>query len=153
MLKNPKQVKDPNVANDPVMEKLVQDWILRVGDSGWLGYLNQLDRSGKVKARKVSILVEQNASDFLASIKSQMPSENEAKTAASGLAVILSAGVMTQSGDEQTFLKSASTTNDGNFFVFNFKMPTPDVQQMIQRKLAESEKSTQPNGNAVTGPT
>jgi hypothetical protein len=59
---------------------------------------------------------------------------------------------MTQTGDEQTFLKSATTTTDGNFFVFNFRMPTPDVQQMIQRKLAESAKSAEPNGNAVTGP-
>jgi len=152
VLKDPKQIKDPTIKNDPEMEKLVQNWILRVGDSGWLGYLNQLDQKGKVKSRKVSILVEQNAADFLASIKSEMTSENEAKTAASGLAVILSAGAMTQTGDEQTFLKSATTTTDGNFFVFNFKMATPDVQQMIQRKLAESAKPAEPNGNAATGP-
>jgi hypothetical protein len=65
----------------------------------------------------------------------------------------LSVGATTLSGDEQTFLKSATTTADGKFFVFNFKMPTTDVQQIIQRKLADLEKSqTQPNSTAVVAP-
>jgi hypothetical protein len=153
VLKNPRLVKDPNIKNDPVIEKLVTDWVLRVGDSGWLGYLNQLDQNKKLKTRKVSVAVEQNAAEFLASVRSEQPSENEAKTAASGLATILNVGAATLSGDEQTFLKSASTTADGKFFVFNFKMPTSDVQQLIQRKLAEMEKSiNQPNSTAVVGP-
>lgn len=153
VLKNPKQIKDPTVKNDPVIEKLVTDWILRVGDSGWLGYLNQLDQKNKAKARKVSITVEQNSADFLASIRSEQPSENEAKIAASGLGVIIGAGAIALSGDEQTFLKSATTTADGKFFVFNFKMPTADVQQIIQRKLADLNKTvTQPNSTAVVGP-
>ena len=153
VLKNPRLVKDPNIKNDPVIEKLVTDWVLRVGDSGWLGYLNQLDQNKKLKTRKVSVAVEQNAAEFLASVRSEQPSENEAKTAASGLATILNVGAATLSGDEQTFLKSASTTADGKFFVFNFKMPTSDVQQLIQRKLAEMEKSiNQPNSTAIVGP-
>jgi hypothetical protein len=153
VLKTPKQIKDPNIKNDPVIEKLVVDWILRVGDSGWLGYLDQLDQNKKVKARKVSIAVEQNSNEFLASVRSEQPSENEARSAASGLATILSVGATTLSGDEQTFLKSATTTADGKFFVFNFKMPTTDVQQIIQRKLADLEKSqTQPNSTAVVAP-
>jgi hypothetical protein len=153
VLKNPRLVKDPNIKNDPVIEKLVTDWVLRIGDSGWLGYLNQLDQNKKLKTRKVSVAVEQNAAEFLASVRSEQPSENEARTAASGLATILNVGAATLSGDEQTFLKSASTTADGKFFVFNFKMPTADVQQLIQRKLAEMEKSiNQPNSTAVVGP-
>ena len=153
VLKNPRQIKDPNVKNDPVIEKLVTDWILRVGDSGWLGYLNQLDQKNKVKTRKVSITVEQNSADFLASIRSEQPSENEAKVAASGLGVIIGAGAVALSGDEQTFLKSATTSADGKFFVFNFKMPTADVQQIIQRKLADLNKTvTQPTSTATVGP-
>jgi hypothetical protein len=151
VLKNPRQIKDPNIKNDPVIEKLVTNWILRVGDSGWLGYLNQLDQNKKLKSRKVAISVEQNASDFLASVRSEQPSENDAKTAASGLSLLLSTGALTQSGDEQTFMKSASTTTDGNFFIFNFKMPTQDVQQIIQRKLADLQKSApQPNSSDLT---
>jgi hypothetical protein len=151
VLKNPKVVKDPSIKNDPVIEKLVTDWVLRVGDSGWLGYLNQLDQTKKLKTRKVSISVEQNSTDFLASVKSEQPSENDAKTAASGLSLLLSTGAMTLNGDEQTFMKSGSTTTDGNYFIFNFKMPTQDVQQIIQRKLADLQKTApQPNSSDLT---
>jgi hypothetical protein len=154
VLKNPKQIKDPNVKNDPVIEKLVTDWILRVGDSGWLGYLDKFDTKKKLKSRKVSIAVEQNSSDFVASLRSEQPSEPEAGTAASGLSLILQVGAKATSGDEQVFLSNASTTSDGKFLVFNFKMPTADVQQIIQRKLADLEKSVnQPNSTAVVGPT
>ena len=152
VLKNPKLVKDPNIKNDPAMEKLATDWILRVGDSGWLGYLDKLDQKGKLKSRKITVSVEQNNTDFLASIRSEMPSENEARTASSGLGLLISGGVLTTSGDEQTFLKSATTDVDGASLIFNFKMPTADVQQVIQRKLADLEKSvSQPNSTAVVG--
>jgi len=154
VLKNPKLVPDPNIKNDPTMEKLVSDWILRVGDSGWLGYLDKLDQKGKLKTKNIQITVEQNNMDFLASIKSEMPSENEARTASSGLGLLISGGILTTSGDEQTFLKSASTGVDGSSLIFNFKMPTADVQQVIQRKLADLQKSvSQPNSTAVVGPT
>ena len=153
VLKNPKLVKDPTIKNDPTMEKLVSDWILRVGDSGWLGYLDKLDQKGKLKSRKVSIAVEQNNADFVATIRSEMPSENEARTASSGLGLLISGGILTTEGDEQTFLRSASTGVDGSSLIFNFKMPTADVQQVIQRKLADLEKSVnQPNSTAVIGP-
>ena len=79
-------LKDPNIKNDPAMEKLVTDWILQVGDSGWLGYLDKLDQKGKPKSRKVTVSVEQNNTDFVATRASEMPSENEARTASSGLA-------------------------------------------------------------------
>jgi hypothetical protein len=153
VLKNPKLVPDPNVKNDPIMEKLVSDWILRVGDSGWFGYLDKLDQKGKLKTKKIQVAVEQNNTDFVASIRSEMPSENEARTASSGLGLLISGGILTTSGDEQTFLKSATTGVDGSSLIFNFKMPTADVQQVIQRKLADLEKSVnQPNSTAVVGP-
>lgn len=153
VLKNPKQIKDPNVKNDPAMEKLVSDWILRVGDSGWLGYLDKADLRGKVKSKKVSITVEQNNVDFLASIRSEMPTENEAKTAASGLGGYITGGLLLTNGDAHKFLESANTTYDGNMLVFNFKMPTSDVQQLIKAKLAELEKSiSQPNSATTVGP-
>jgi hypothetical protein len=154
VLKNPKLVPDPNIKNDPTMEKLVSDWILRVGDSGWLGYLDKLDQKGKLKSKKIQIAVQQDNADFVASVRSEMPTENEARTASSGLGLLIGGGILTTSGDEQTFLKSASTGVDGTSLIFNFKMPTADVQQVIQRKLADLEKSAnQPNSTAVVGPT
>jgi hypothetical protein len=153
VLKNPKQIKDSNIKNDPVIEKLVIDWILRVGDSGYFAYLNQLDLKKKVKNRKVLITVEQNATEFNASLRSEQPSENEAKTTASAIAGALFFAKKTISGDELTFLEKSSTSSDGKYFIFNFKMPTNDVQQIIQRKLADLQKSiNQPNSTAIVGP-
>ena len=152
VLKNPKQIKDPAIKNDPTVEKLVTDWILRVGDSGWLGYLDKLDQKGKLKTKKIQIAVEQNNMEFVATIRSEMPSENEARTASSGLGLLIGGGILATSGDEQIFLKSATTGVEGTSLVFNFKMPTADVQQIIQRKLADLEKSTtQPNSTATAG--
>ena len=79
VLKNPKLVTDPNVKNDPAMEKLVSDWILRVGDSGWFGLSGSCLTKGKLKTKKIQVAVEHNNTDFVASIRSELPSENEAR--------------------------------------------------------------------------
>jgi hypothetical protein len=59
------------------------------------------------------------------------------------------------SGDDQTFLKNASVTYEGKNFVLNFKLPKPQVQEMIMRKLAEQkekEKESKPEGSASAKP-
>jgi hypothetical protein len=148
VLKNPKPVpSNPPVKNDPVMEKFVQDWILAVGDAGWFGYLD------KLKTKKVIITVEQNESEFIASVKADQPSDNDAKQAASGLGTLLSIAAPAASGDEQLFLQTASVTAEGKTFVLNFVIPKPLVQEMIMRKLAESkDKEAKPEGNAFARP-
>jgi hypothetical protein len=148
VLKNPKPVpSNPPVNNDPVMEKFVQDWILAVGDAGWFGYLD------KLKTKKVIITVEQNDAEFIASVKADQPSDNDAKQAASGLGTLLSIAAPAASGDEQLFLQKASVTAEGKTFVLNFIIPKPLVQEMIMRKLAESkDKEAKPEGNAFARP-
>jgi len=152
VLKNPKVIKDPAVKNDPAIEGLVTDWILKVGDSGWLGYLNVVDPKGTLKNRKISVTVEQNPVDFIATVRSEMQPENDAKTASSGLSTLMQIGAAGSSGDEQMFLSKSNTSVDGKFLVFKFNMPTADVQDVIKRKLADLEKSgNQPNSTAVVG--
>ncbi|MEO6334203.1 MAG: hypothetical protein ABIO91_04395 [Pyrinomonadaceae bacterium] len=148
VLQNPKPVvKNPPAKNDPVMEKFVQDWILAVGDTGWLGYLD------KLKAKKVVISVEQTDTELVAKVTSDQPTENDAKLAASGIGSWLSIGKIGASGDDLTFLDNGSTTYEGKTFVLNFKLPKSIVQEMIMRKLAESkEKEAKPNGNAEMKP-
>jgi hypothetical protein len=153
VLKNPKPVPvDKNIPNDPAMVKLVQDWIIAVGDAGWLGYLDRLDDK-KVKSRKVVISIEQNDENLVASVQSELATPEEAQTKASSFALLLSGASLAASGDEQAFLKSASTTSDGRNMIVNFTIPKPIVQEMIQRKLAEAKAPTgQPNSTAVVGP-
>lgn len=146
VLKNAKPIVDPKAPkNDPAMEKLVQDWILAVGDAGWFGYLD------KLKTKQLVITIEQNDAELVASVKADQPSENLAKTAASGLNGLLQIAATQVKDDEKLFLEKAKVTNEGNTFVLNFAIPKPVVQEMIQRKLAESAAGTQkPNGTATT---
>jgi len=147
VLKDPKPIVDKTAPkNDPVMEKLVQDWILAVGDAGWFGYLD------KLKSKQLIITIEQNDTELVASVKADQPSENLAKTAASGLNGLLQIAATQVKDDEKLFLEKANVTNDGKTFVLNFAIPKPVVQEMIQRKLAEqaADATKKPSGNAIT---
>jgi hypothetical protein len=146
VLKNTKPVIDPKAPkNDPAMEKLVQDWILAVGDAGWFGYLD------KLKSKQLTITIEQNDAELVASVKADQPSENLARSAASGLNVVLQGAALAVKDDEKTFLEKAIVTAEGKTFVLNFAIPKPIVQEMIQRKLAEQAAGTQkPSGITLT---
>ena len=51
------------------------------------------------------------------------------------------------------FLQKASVTNEGKNFVLNFKIPKPEVKDMVLRKLAEQKaKEAKPEGNALVKP-
>lgn len=148
VLKNPKPVvSNPPVKNDPEMEKFVQDWILAVGDAGWFGYLD------KLKSKKVVISVEQNDTELIASVRADQPTENDARSAKSGLGTLLQGAALVASGDEQLFLQKASVAAEGKTFVLNFNIPNPVWREMALRKLAESkEKEQKPSGNAAVKP-
>jgi hypothetical protein len=150
VLKNPKPVpSNPPVKNDPAMEKFVQDWIIAVGDAGWFGYLARLDP----KPKNLVITVEQNATELIASVKADQPTENQANTQSASLGLLLSGAVMLAKGDDQMFLQKASVRSEGKAFVLNFTIPKPLVQEMIMRKLAESkDKEAKPSGNASVKP-
>ena len=147
VLKNPKPVVDKNVKNDPAMEKLVQDWILAVGDAGWFGYLD------KLKAKQLVITVEQNDTELIASVKADQPDANYASTAASGLNSLLQIAATQVKDDEKTFLEKANVKTEGKTFVLNFAIPKPVVQDMIQRKLNETAKENKNTVNSIESPT
>ena len=153
ILKNPKaEPADKNFPADPALTKLAQEWVVAVGDAGWYGYLGVLDEKKGV-GRKVTITVEQTDATFLANLKAEQGTPQRANMVASALSNFMSLGSLRASEDQITFLRSTKTTADGNFLVVNFTMPKPEVQQMIQRKLAESkEKEAKPNGTAAVKP-
>lgn len=151
VLKDPKPVRsNPPVKNDPAMEKFVQDWILAVGDAGWLGHLTRLVDP---KPKSVVITVEQNETNFIASLKADRPTENLANQQAASFKLFMDIAKAAASGDNKMFLESASVTAEGKNMVVNFSIPKPVVQEMIMRKLAEEKaKETKPEGNAITRP-
>ncbi|MDI1242425.1 MAG: hypothetical protein PSX80_10935 [bacterium] len=152
ILKDAKPIREPaDPKNDPAMEALVQEWILAVGDAGWLGYLELLQGRNKPKSKRVVITVEQNDEKFTAIIKSEVGSENEANTLATALRNMITFGGMGAKPDELTFLKAASTTSEKNQLILNVNLAKPIVQELIQRKLAEQAAELKtPSGNAAT---
>jgi hypothetical protein len=93
--------------------------------------------------------VEQNDVELVASLTADQPSENDARSAASGLNTLLSIATPLAKGDDQVFLSKAQTAAQGKTFILNFKLPKKDVQDMILRKLAELKASEgKPNGSA-----
>lgn len=158
VLKNAKEVLPPGVKNDPKMSSLVREWIAAVGDAGWYAYaLTKEDREDlakkKPKERKVIISIEQNDTEFLASIRTEQADENIAKTLSSGLNGTFGIAGMTADEEIVKFLKAASSTSEGKAVILSVRMPTPQVQDMIKKKLAEQKaEPSQPNGNALVRP-
>ncbi len=77
------------------MVKLVEEAILRVGDSGWFGYLV------KFGVKKVEVSLEQGTENLVVILRSEQASENTAKTTASGFGTTLGALAIPQvKGDE-----------------------------------------------------
>jgi hypothetical protein len=150
VLKNPRPIREPGVKNDPKLEKLAQDWILTVGDAGWLGYLEKIGDKKNLN-KKVRVTVEQNEVELVATVRAEQSDEQVAKSLSSGLSALLSIAAPAVDGDEQLFLKATSSTSDGKTLIVNFKMPKPTVQQMIQRKLAEAKSEPkQPNSTSMS---
>ena len=153
VLKNPKTIPpEKGVQYDPNMEKFVEQWILLLGDSGWLGYFEILDKQQKIKDKRVKIMFEQNDAELLSTINVELPNENVAASFASALNIILVGSVASTDGDEQLFLKGAQTTSNGNSLVLNVKYPKPIVQEMIGRYLKAKAQPKPTDGNAGTKP-
>ena len=153
ILKDPKaEPVDKNFPADPALTKLAQEWVVAVGDSGWYGYLGFMDEKKGV-GKKLSILIEQNDLTFKANVRSEQANPERANTAATGLRNLMTIGALTAKEDEIEFLKKATLSSENNLLLLNFEMPKEQVQEMIQRKLAEfKEKGTKPEGNAAVKP-
>ncbi len=135
VLKNPKPVRskdDPKV--DPEMEKLAFDAILAGTNSGWLGYLSKAN----VQAKDITVIVEQGEKDFTVKIVAVEKNDVDANLAASSLDNILKTGKLFAKDDALTFLNLASTTAEGKTVTLKVTGDKQLIQDMIQRKLAES---------------
>lgn len=128
---------------DPAMQKMVQDGILAVGDSGWFGYLELFG------VKKVVITVIQDGTEFRASVTADQESEAQAKSTAGGLKSLISIGAANADGDDLTFLNSASTSFEGKKFTVSFKISKQVAQELIKNKL---EKEVKPTSSAQTQP-
>jgi hypothetical protein len=153
-------------SSDPKLANVVTQAVAAFNDSNLLNYLKEL--SGK----DLNFLVRQDDTQIVAAIKSQVETEDRARSIASiiqfgitlaiqkkekGVAELEAAKDPTRAEalqnlkDDLELLKGTQVGADGKDFVVTFTAPKANVHQMIQRKLAEQKsESKQPNSGSTT---
>ncbi len=123
-------------AGDQEMVDLAKGAIEAVGDSGFLGHLYNMG----MKDLKITLI--QKGDKIFATIESEQPTEERAKTLASGLnGLIFGAKLIVKGEDEKFLLNSAQPpTSKGKMILLNVELSKDVIQQMIVRKLAEEAK-------------
>ena len=150
---------------DPKLATIVTKAVAAFNDSNLLNYLKQL--SGK----DLNFLVRQDDTQIVAGIKSEVESETRAQSIASivqfGITLAIQkkekavaeleqandptkAEALQNLKDDLGLLKATQVGTDGKQFVVTYSAPKGDVQQMIQRKLAEQKAGPkQPNSTST----
>ncbi len=142
-------------STDKKLIELVQEAIEAFSDSGRLKVLEKL--SGK----DLDLSVQQDGVNITAVVKSELESENRARSMQSSLGILLAAAKQLKSGsdaspndkDDLVLLEGAKIENDGKNLIIRFIVPKEIIHQMIQRKLAQQKlENKKPSGNAVITP-
>lgn len=142
---------------NPEMVTVVEQAIAAVGDSGWLGYLRNQG------VEKIQFMVVQDNDNLQVIITSDLATPERANTVSSGLGGVISGALLLDKNgfkklgdDEKVLLSNAKVSvnpQNAKQFVLNFVLPKPVAQEMITRKLKESneEKPTEQktNGNSA----
>lgn len=139
-------------SGDAEMIEVARQAVEKVGDSGFLGYLYNFG------AENVQITLEQVDGKVIAVLKSDMKTEEKAKTMASGLNVFMAGAKLGLKGDDEKALMNSAKnpTFEGKFFIIGVEMNKDQAQEMIQRNLIEAAKRKQqqqqqkPNSTAQT---
>ncbi|MDQ3042316.1 MAG: hypothetical protein M3R11_08040 [Acidobacteriota bacterium] len=146
-----KKSKFVKFEGDEQMVNVAKEVIEAVGNSGFLGYLKNIG------VDKVKFTLVQDDKQILVSIVSSQKDDNQAKSRASSFNALLSGlmfadanGLRKLDENSKTLVKNSKVTSDGKNFVFNFELPKPAAQDLINRTLKEraEKKANQPNSSA-----
>ena len=133
-LKDPKFTKKEG---DPNLVELFGRMIAALNDSGFLVYLKPIDKDNP--GTKVVFTVKQGDKEVLASVESEVSSDNSARVLANAFNVALSIGADSRAGkDEEVLLRNTTASPNGKKIVFNFNMPRQAVVDLIKKQLAAS---------------
>ncbi|HEY5885758.1 MAG TPA: hypothetical protein VIT88_13790 [Pyrinomonadaceae bacterium] len=133
-LKDPKFTKKEG---DPNLVELFGRMIAALNDSGFLVYLKPIDKDNP--GTKVVFTVKQGEKEVLASVESEVSSDNSARVLASAFNTALAIGADSRAGkDEEVLLRNTTASPNGKKIVFNFNMPRQAVVDLIKKQLAAS---------------
>jgi hypothetical protein len=121
--------------------QIAKQAIEAVGDSGWLGYLRNQG------IEKINLTVAQDDSQFSVNLISELPTPERAKTFSTAMTALIQAALLLDKNgsrklgeDEKLLLSSTKISSENKNFALNIAIPKPTFQEMIQRKLPETEK-------------
>lgn len=135
------------------MVNIVKAAIEKIGDSQVFYYLKSLG------VDKITFVLEQNDNEIRAVIKSNLPSEQRAKTISSGfngLMVLANTNIKETDKELQAILKASNFKAEGKDFIINFNLDKNTAQAMIKEQLDKAEKDQseekqqKPNSTAQT---
>ena len=133
---DPKRSAYLKSTGDEQMVNVAKSAIEAIGDSQILKYLKDLD------VNQIKFELVQNDKEIYVVITSDQPTEQKAKSVASGFNTILSVGKMTvkkEETDTHALLDASKVESRGKSFVLNFKLDKPVAQEMIRRQLEKAE--------------
>jgi hypothetical protein len=103
---------------------------LALGDSGWFAYLRNLD------SEKFVLNVEQDETNFAASILSESKTPERAKSIASSLNMFISLGTaQTNNENDKLFLESMKVISIESSFKIALVVPQSKFQESLSRAL------------------
>ncbi|MEZ5427136.1 MAG: hypothetical protein R2747_12775 [Pyrinomonadaceae bacterium] len=144
----------PEEAGDPEMVEIAKKAVEAVGNSGFLGHLYNLG----LKDVKISLV--QAGDKIVVNLESEQPTEERAKTLASGLngLMVVANKTVKDGTNERILLDSAMKTppkNVGKKIILNVEFPVDLAKELIRKNLEseaqkKQEKKDKPNSTALT---
>jgi hypothetical protein len=123
---------------DEQMVLVAKTAIEAVGNSGWLGYLQNMG------AEKVKLTLAQDKEKVIAIIESEQRTLEKANTMASGLSLLFAAAKQYANvgEDGKIILNGVQRPNtNGKNVIINFAIPVKTAQDMIQRNLKKAAQA------------
>ncbi len=129
------------IEGDAQTVQITKQAIEAVGDSGWFIYLRNQG------IEKINLTVAQDDSQFSVNVMSELPTPERAKTFSTALTAMIQAALLFDKNgsrklgeDEKLLLSNTKISSENKSFALNTAIPKPVFQEMIRRKLQESEK-------------
>lgn len=138
---------------DPKMLEVVKEAIEAMNASNYLQYLSMVD------VKNVTFTIQQDNDNVTALVESQFDNDLRPKTVSTLLTAYINKKKESKAApdasqndkDDLLLLQNASVTPQGKKIVIQFTIPKANIQQMIQRKLAEQKADPkQPNSSGTT---
>lgn len=117
----------------PEIVEVAKNAIEAINDSGIFIYLKQLD------VNKLNLIVAQNDEQIYMLLRSDLISENRAKTLSSNLNMIVSIGqTQSRDADAKTLLEGTSVSSNGKSVMIKTAVPKAVWQNMVKRQLEKA---------------